>query len=206
MNELTDKQADFLTEICNVGIGRAASQLSILLNDHVEITVPSVAITRVSGLSSALKVDADEIFVIVHQRMSGMLQGCVALVFDQAASKILVEQTLLGMAGVVSVQLDLYRREAMIEIGNIIISSSVSVLADFVRNEVELSVPSLSNKTITDLLCGVDPDVQTVLVMSTVLESNNHCVTGIILYALDTGGLSDLLKAIDNGDLGAMYG
>lgn len=205
MNKLTDAQSDCLTEICNIGISRAASQLSILLNDVVHISIPNVRITDLAGLSYDIGMSIDDACITVCQTMSGALNGRAALLFDQAASDKLVDLTLSGMGSIVSVQLDLYRQEALVEIGNIIVSASVSVLADFIRSEIELSVPALNNQTVRQLLEIDGETSSSILVMSTVLESSHERVTGVLLYTFDSGVLEVLLNSLQSHDLGGKH-
>lgn len=41
---LTDKQSDALKELINIGVGRGASALNMMLNSHIRLQVPFVKV------------------------------------------------------------------------------------------------------------------------------------------------------------------
>ena len=49
--QMTSDQQDVMTEIINVGIGRAAASLSELLGKRIDLQIPRVTICNISSLS-----------------------------------------------------------------------------------------------------------------------------------------------------------
>ena len=193
--ELTNQQQDFLTEVCNVGTSRAASQLSILLNDSVNVSVPNVKVATVGELAEILKVDLEKVYVIVSQCMSGCFSGRAALLFNNADCNVLVESVLKGLSSIDDTGLDIYRQESMVEIGNIIVSASISALADLLKSEVILTVPEYKETSLHHVFQGRD-DAH-VVAITTQLQSNSDDVSGILLFIFEEESIITLLGMLD---------
>lgn len=141
--EISGLERDALCELANVGLSRAATQLSELLNDRIDITVPEVQLVEIRQVAHALRLDAQTSVVAVLQKLSGDLEGTAMLMFPSDDSRSLVH-SLVGpdMEGVGEVDLRTIEYEAMAEIGNIIIASAMAGIADMLGGEVCLSLPN----------------------------------------------------------------
>lgn len=191
---LTSQQRGFLTEVCIIGTSRAASQLSILLNDSVNVSVPNVDVSSVSDLPEALNVDKDKVYVVVSQGMSGCFDGRAALMFNNADCNVLVESVLKGFASLDEAGLVIYKQESMIEIGNIIVSASVSALADLLKSEVLLTVPEYKETSLHHIF-GLNNE-SPVIAVTTQLQSNSGQVSGILLFMFERSSITVLLDLL----------
>lgn len=131
---------DALVELGNIGISRAARQLSALLGEPIHIEVPEVELLSLGEASQRLGLDGGGI-ACVYQRMSGDLHGRVALLLPSRDSSLLLRGLLGPQASLQGLDLRAYEHEALAEIGNILISSCVSAMADMLRLRIDLSQP-----------------------------------------------------------------
>ena len=99
-----------------------------------------------------------------------------------------------------------YEHEAMSEIGNIIISSSVAVMADMLGGEIMLAVPEYAEIGVNELIGDADvadrPDDRKLIVMSASLNAAQRKVEGKLIILLDIRSLEELLDRIDEFLLG----
>ena len=145
---LSAAQRDVLTELGNIGISRAARQLSSLLDEPIRITVPSVelctageAIRQLDAHGGENGGDAGKELACVYRRMSGDLSGRIALLLPARESHLLFQDLLGRYAPLQTLDMRAYEHEAMTEIGNILISSCVSAMADMLALRIDISVP-----------------------------------------------------------------
>ena len=62
----TEDQRDYLQEICNIGMGQAGKSLSVLFEQYVTLSVPSIEIFSAKNLITTLKrlIPAEQISVV----------------------------------------------------------------------------------------------------------------------------------------------
>ena len=151
--ELDELERDALRELANVGLSRAATQLSELLNDHIEMTVPLVQVVPYDQVTQALQLDPHAMVAAVWQSFSGQSEGTSILMFPSEDSKNLV-RALVGpsMLGAGEDDLRGIEHEAMMEIGNIIITSGMAVIADMLGQEVRMSLPGYMEGNLPDIM------------------------------------------------------
>ncbi len=196
--QINERQRDCLTEICNVGTSRAASQLSLLLKDNIKVDVPVVSISTISDLPQLLNKKEDEVFVSVSQALTGCFTGQAMLLFTNRDSKVLVESVLQGFGGINSPDADIYKQESMVEIGNIVVSASVSSLADMMKSEVLLSVPTYHEYSLKDILANSESKDAPVVAIVTKLDADHESVSGMLLYLFEKQSIEKLLNLIES--------
>lgn len=141
--EITELEHDALCELANIGLSRAATQLSLLLDDQIEISVPNVRIVNPVEVANALMLDEDSSVAAVWQKLSGDMEGTAMLMFPSADSKELVRSLVgLSLNGIGEYDLRTIEHEAMAEIGNIIIASAMAGIADMLGDEICMSLPN----------------------------------------------------------------
>ncbi len=87
---LTDLERDALTEIVNIGVSRAASNLRKMIGAQVFLSVPSIEV--VSQRRAARLITEREVseLVAVRQDFSGAFEGRALLIFPETNSLELV--------------------------------------------------------------------------------------------------------------------
>lgn len=140
--DLNEMQRDVMKEIGSIGTGNAATALSSLLSQTVRMTVPDVKILGYNEAVHAIGNPEDIIAgVLVH--MTGSINGVmlyiqkldfINLILGRLCSKTIGDYSEMGVM----------ENSALVEIGNIIISSYVNALSRLTELSVNLSVPSIS--------------------------------------------------------------
>lgn len=193
---LTPAERDATVELANIGISRAARQLSVLLDDEIRIQVPSVALyDSPAAAVEALANSASGEVACVYQRLSGELAGRVALLLPSRDSKVLFHSLIGQGAPLQGVDLRAFEHEAMTEIGNIIISSCVSAMADMLRQRILVSVPRYAEASI-DTLFGDGSEGQAALVIHARLKAVRRDVEGVIMLMFSASVASHILDAL----------
>lgn len=151
--KIGDLERDMLCELANLGLSRAATQLSELLNDHIEMTAPTAQVVAPEQLAQALQLDSKSLITAVWQKFSGQSDGTSILLFPSEDSKKLVH-ALVGpsMQGAGEVDLRAIEHEAMMEIGNIIISSGMAAIADMLGQEIHMSLPGYMEANLPSIM------------------------------------------------------
>ena len=141
-NELSSLEIDTLREIGSIGTGNAASALSTMLNSEVRITLPEV---RIMGYNEAIEWigGPEAITAGVLVRISGQMTG-VMLATQSLDFINLVLESMLSQGIEDYSQLGELERSALVEIGNIMISTFINALSGLADISVELTVPSLT--------------------------------------------------------------
>lgn len=194
---LTEAQRDALTELGNIGISRAARQLSVLLNEPIRIAVPRIELCTAEEVGQHFDAQSGDL-ACVYQRMSGDLQGRIALLLPTRDSHLLF-QNLLG-DGVALQGLDLraFEHEAMTEIGNILISSCVSAMADMLDIRIDVSVPRYAEAATQSLFrdTAVEAAEQPALLIHTRLSAAQRELEGAILLLLSASAAEKVMLAV----------
>jgi chemotaxis protein CheY-P-specific phosphatase CheC len=119
---LSELEHDALTELANLGVGRAATNLSRLVREQVFLSVPRTEVLPLSVAADLLSSREPVDLVAVGQAFSGEFSGHALLIFPEANSFELVH-AVIGSTVSVDEVADL-EQEALTEIGNVILNGS----------------------------------------------------------------------------------
>ena len=140
--ELNSLEIDTLREIGSIGTGNAATALSGMLGCPVRITLPEV---RIMGYNEAIDwIGGPEpvtagVLVHISNQMNGIMLSVQQLDFVN-----MVLDSMLGTHIEDYSQLDEMGRSALIEIGNIMISTFINALSSLANISVDLTVPAFA--------------------------------------------------------------
>ena len=141
-DQLSSLELDTLKEIGSIGTGNAANSLSSLIGKTVRIKQPEV---RIMGYNEAINWigGPEEITAGVLVRMSGQITG-IMLSVQQLDFVNLVLESMLGHG--VEDYLGLHDMEssALVEVGNIMISTFINALSSLADINIELTVPAFT--------------------------------------------------------------
>jgi len=137
-SELNAMQLDVLQEVGNIGAGNAATALSQLLNEKVDMTVPSVNIIPFDDIFS--KIGVEEVVVGVIVRVLGDIPGNILFTLEkEAALKIISKLT-----GEHQEHISELGNSALCEIGNILSSSFMNAISRLTNLALMPSVPAVA--------------------------------------------------------------
>jgi len=141
-DELNSLELDTLKEIGSIGTGNAATALSQMLSQEIRITLPEV---RIMGYNEAIEWigGAEEITAGVLVKLGGQLNGIMLSVQPLEFINIILESTMSKKVKDYS-ELDDIDKSALIEIGNIMISTFINAMTGLAGISVNLTVPALT--------------------------------------------------------------
>lgn len=141
-DELTSLELDTLREIGSIGTGNAATALSQMLNRSVRITLPEV---RIMGYNEAIEWigGAEEITAGVLVKISGEING-IMLSVQQIDFVNLVLESMLEESIRDYRELRELERSALVEIGNIMISTFINAMCSLCGISIHLTVPAFT--------------------------------------------------------------
>jgi chemotaxis protein CheC len=154
---LTELEQDALTEIVNIGVSRAASNLRKMVGGQVLLSVPSIeVVTRHRAARLIGERETCEL-VAVQQDFQGAFSGHALLIFPESNSLELVRAVTSGALSAVEVaELE---QEALVETGNIILNSCLATMANMLHRSLTMTVPRFIRGDGASLFeIGEDPD------------------------------------------------
>jgi len=134
----------------------------------------------------------------VSQAFSGPLGGVAMLMFPIDKSLEIVR---LLLEDTVSLdKLTEFEEEALCEIGNIIINSGLSGLADVFEQEMQSSLPVFSQGSCDDVMNSkgiVDKQIDIVMFLRVEFRIEKHETNGYVVYLLDVNSMKNLTDNLD---------
>lgn len=139
MLSLNEESLDLLTELVNIGVGRAAASLSDLIGMRIDLTVPRVRLDMIDHPCSVSEDGASAGATVVIQEFQGAISGRSALVLPHASGLTLAQ--LLSGAEEAADELDVELTGILLEVGNILLNSVMGSLANAVKDNLQYTVP-----------------------------------------------------------------
>lgn len=138
-DQLNLLELDTLKEIGSIGTGNAATALSDLLGKPVRITTPEV---RIMGYNEAIEWigGPEEITAGVLVKLGGQISG-IMLSVQKLEFVNLVLETMLHKTVEDYSQLESLETSALVEVGNIMISTFINALSGLSGLSITLTVP-----------------------------------------------------------------
>ena len=193
--ELTHDEKDALTELINIGYGRAAGALSELTGYRVTLEVPSVTLHTIEALlpllENMIKVDV----ACVKQMFSGPLSGNALLMLDESSALTL--SRVLTDERSISQEFDSNAREIIVEVGNILLNACLGVFGNLLEVHVTFSVPRLQKASIAKIMQSVTAEseeaVKYGLMVHTRFQVKGGDVVGYLVIILGIASMDRLL-------------
>jgi len=197
MMDLDELERDALTELLNMGVGRAATFLSKMVSDQVAMSVPLVRIVaRETAIQTLTRAESSQ-FVAVGQSFQGRFSGRALLIFPEVNSLELVRAA-VGDGYSLEEIADL-EQEALTEMGNVILNGCLSVIANALKESLEISLPSLLRGDGPTILYGEqhpDPRNDLVLLLYIDFSIRSRNIRGYIALLMDLPSLTALRDLI----------
>lgn len=140
LNELNPFQMDVLKELGNIGAGNAATSLSGMLSNSIDIGVPTVKTLDYNEVVDLLG-GPENIVVGLLVRLSGNITGMMMYILQlDFANEIL--NTFYGKKVSNVTEMNDMDQSAICEIGNIMAASYVNAISNLSGLSIDISVPS----------------------------------------------------------------
>lgn len=194
---LNELEADALTEIVNIGVSRAASNLRKMVGDQVFLSVPSIEVVnqrRAARLISEREVDE---LIAVRQEFEGPFSGRALLIFPETNSLELVRAVTGGELTAQEV-LEL-EHEALAEVGNVILNSCLATMANMLKRSLTMTIPEVIRGSGSTLFEISDESIAEGLVLFLFIDFavRKHDIRGYIAMILDLPSMAVLKELLD---------
>ncbi|MEB0140505.1 MULTISPECIES: chemotaxis protein CheC [unclassified Undibacterium] len=197
MIALSELHLDALSEVFNVGAGRAAASLSEIVGDEVKLSVPSVEVRKFSEVDNDVMGMKSERYGAVHQTFSGAFEAEAILLFTEDHALEIVRDM---MGSQISIEdLAEFEQEAMCELGNIILNACLSAMADMLNIPLNCSLPDYGLATMEEIFrrVGHADDEAYLLLLHIDLAIEKRRSEGHLVFLLSSTSLQDLVTQID---------
>lgn len=196
MSLLSHLHLDALTEIFNVGAGRAASSLSEIVGDEVRLSVPSIEVIKADDIDAKLLEQSSAKFGAVSQRFSGPFDADAVLLFTEENTLEIVRDMMGSQIGLE--ELAEFEQEAMCELGNIILNACLSSMSDMLGITMDSSLPSYKIESLHDIVHRITDsgDESYVLLLHIDLAIEKQHTEGHLIFLLSSASLNNLVTQI----------
>lgn len=197
MSILSDIEIDALTEIFNVGAGRAALSLCEIVGEEVHLSVPSVEVLRTREIDVRVLALANVRFATVSQAFDGPFDAEAVLLFTEEHALEIVHDMMGSQMSLE--QLAEFEQEAMCELGNIILNACLSAMADMLGITLNSSLPDYmvaSPQQISARLADGENGDTYVLVLHIDLLIEKHRSEGHLIFLLSSTSLNKLVACV----------
>lgn len=194
---LGELERDALTEIVNIGVSRAASNLRKMIGGEVLLSVPAIDVvsqTRAARLISEREVSE---LVAIRQHFQGPFSGCALLIFPETNSLELVRAVTGGELS--AAELVEMEHEALAETGNVILNSCLATMANMLKRSLSMTLPEVIRGSGATLF-NVDESGKSdglVLFLYINFSVRKHDIRGYIAMILDLPSLATLKELLD---------
>lgn len=193
---LDSDQQDAVTEIINIGVGRAAASLSDMLGQRIELCVPSVTLCEIDTLADWLE-DESGIELSVVQDFEGSLSGRAMLAFPKSSGIQLGR--VLGEVDTPNEELSVDLVGILEEVGNIVLNGVLGTIGNMTSTALNYSVPHLvQGVELTRILSSKDSEEsnseQMVILADTHFAVGDGSIAGSLVLLFDIQSLRSIVQ------------
>lgn len=199
MRRFTDLEMDALSEAFNLALGEAAATFAAIVREEIELSVPTIEL-----------LSRDELIIRLEDTQPGGESGRLCrinqhfeadvgfqtdalLLFPEYGSLEIVRR-MLGDETPVEHITEL-EQDALGEIGNIIINSCMSCLANLLGTSLRGSLPRVQSHSPRDLL-NDKPSSDVILVARISMSMSAHNLRGFVLFIMDVPSIENFMAEI----------
>ena len=198
---LDDDMRDALAETFNMALGEASAQFAELVNEEIELSVPSVElvhrrelVAHIDGPDSGLERTPLCRIAQDFRSLQSDIDTHAVLLFPERGSLEIVRR-MLG-DDVSDERLNELEQDALGEIGNIIINSCMNSLAHIFDREMTGSLPDVRTGLACDLFAPGDGDDGAVLLARIGMRMATRRISGHVIFMMDMNSLQVSIQQI----------
>ncbi|MEE8358243.1 MAG: chemotaxis protein CheC [Candidatus Hydrothermarchaeales archaeon] len=196
--KLTDFEMDSLKEVGSIGASHAATALSKMANRRIDISVPGLKLIPIEKFLE--EVGGSESLVAgIYAKVQGDLCGGMLSVFPMKAALTLVDILMerpLGSSETLS-EMD---SSALIEVGNILTSTFIGAMSDFLDLNIFPTPPGLAcdmaGSLLEFLVIEMGEHADNAILFQTHLSMSPTMVEGQLFLCIDPSSLDKIFEKI----------
>ena len=199
MKSFTERHKEALTEVVNIGIGRAACILSSMSRAPVSLQVPDLQILCLTDVARIIADRWEEKLVSVSMSFCGAFEGSTDLVFPSDSAAALVK-ALIGDVGP-DLDLDTLRLATLTEVGNVVINGVMGSIGNVLDEHLRYGIPDTREEDAEHLFdrhrcTAEESDDYAILARTGFIVDELH-LAGEIVIIFDVGSVGSLIHALD---------
>lgn len=189
---MSELELDALTELINIGVGRAAASLAAMCAEPVILTVPAISTVTPDQASEMIGGHRIGKLVAVEESYAGDVSGRALLIFPEANSLELVR----AVAGDVVAAEDIpsMAPEALLETGNVVLQTCLGTIANMLNRHLEIGAPKLVEAAARELFPRVSRDA--VLFVYINFSLRGRRIRGYIALLMELAALTALKRLV----------
>jgi chemotaxis protein CheC len=195
---LTELEVDALREIANIGAGNAVTSLAAMTGQAFDMSVPTFGVKCLDEYSDILG-DQEALAVAVYMPVDGDVRGHGAFLFPYANACRLVDRV-LGLPIGETLELGEMECSAVLELGNVIVSSFLNAMSEMTDLRLPAGLPALAvdmTGAILNSIASASPDLgDHGLTVMTRFAETDHPVHGVFVFIPEPSSLSTLFCAL----------
>ena len=195
MFQLNELQYDALRELFNLGVGRAARSLSLMVQDAVELSTPVVTLVKPADVATTLLGSEFRQLSLVMIDFTGPFDAQAILLFPERNALAIISHML--DPDMSPEELSEFEQEAMCEIGNIILNACISALADEFNAEFQGGLPVHYFSDTNSLPLLQHEGDQIILLLQIHLTMRHERIKGHLIFLLSVSSLTILRDCVD---------
>ena len=195
---LTETQHDAFTELLNIAFARTAASLSQLSGHRVFLDVPEIQMHPMDLLPEVVAALVPGEIATVHQIFNGPVAGDALLLLNYEGAVTLTD--VLSQAAGRSPNMDASAREALTEVGNILLNACLGMFGNLLKVQVTFSMPRLHLENLDHLMRSItvgNEELRYAVVVSTAFHVRESAISGYLIIVLGVSSLDRLIHAIE---------
>ena len=197
IENLNSVELDVLKEIGNIGAGHAATALSQLMSEKIEMTVPNVSIVPFSKVSDHLG-GAEEVVVGIFMKVFGDAPSKMLFLFSENDAETLVN--LVAKRNLPEEDLKDLEQSILQEISNIMTGAYLNARSKLTFLNLLSSVPAYAYDMAGAMIDSVLSDLGMIgdyaLLIETRFKMTEQQINGHFFLIPDPGSLNVILEAL----------
>ena len=193
---LTEVQKDGLTEVINIGVGRAAGYLNEMVGSKVDLKIPEIRILPPTDIGTETRFgESEEISCVYLDFFGGLIgKGVFALPTEDAVK---LSAALTGEA-IDSPELLSSLSDTLTETGNILVNGVMGSIVDLLEMRAEFAVPGFIKGRVVDVMKVFKVDaVDVVVFIKAEFNIRDHDIGGNILLLFQMQSFETLISEIN---------
>ncbi len=190
---------DAVAEVLNIAMGNAAASLSEMINEEVQLSVPSVQFVNRTDAAKIIGDKAKTNVSGVLQPFHGAFAGEAMLLFPEQQSLELV-RAVLQQDDLAIEDLTDMEQEAMTEIGNVILNACLCSIADMFSKEMFGQIPSFIQGTLNKVFSietEVDYSDAIVMLLNMDFSIEKKKIQGYVTFLMDVDSVAQFKANIE---------
>lgn len=195
---ISEEEKDVLTEVVNIGVGRAAASLSELVGERIILTVPSAIVCTLDELPRHIRPDDSTLDVAITQDFAGDITGRAMLAFPRSSGIKLGQ--ILGGLDETHDRLDVDLTGILEEVGNIVLNGVLGSIANILETGLSYSVPQLTTDVCVEEIVAQHASEQasreqSILLADTRFDIASRQISGSLILAFSLQSVEMIIRS-----------